>query len=301
MLRKIADITASPDVQPRVALHYPTVEKYRSAIDREEDLDPLRVLFDGKTHWLHEGFHRLEAYKLAGYTEVPVDVAKGTKLDAILAAASSNYKHGLPRTNDDIERAILMTIGVNTERGVDWTQTEIAKHCHCDQSTVSRILARHAEHKSPSRAEKRALVEQALAEDPKASAREIERKTGVHHSTVEKVRKGRAGAEVAEQPSVADNEPTRTLPERAQAPAPVAPGIDRGPAASARPRRVDGVLVPAADDPALYSRDGYSRTEARQIDANIMRDLDVAVSGMSEADWDRLMRRVDMKRLERRN
>jgi hypothetical protein len=287
MLRKIADITASPDVQPRVALHYPTVEKYRSAIDREEDLDPLRVLFDGKTHWLHEGFHRLEAYKLAGYTEVPVDVAKGTKQDAILAAASSNYKHGLPRTSEDIERAILMTIGVNAERGVDWTQAEIAKHCHCDQSTVSRVLAKHAEHRSPSRAEKRAIVEQALAEDPKASAREIERKTGVHHSTVEKVRKGRAGAEVDERPSG---------PERAEV-----HGIECDSAASARPRRVDGVLVPAADDPALYNRDGYSRTEARQIDANIMRDLDVAVSGMNEGDWDRLMRRVDMKRLERKS
>lgn len=218
MLRKIADITASPDVQPRVALHYPTVEKYKSAIDREEDLDALLVLFDGKTHWLYEGFHRLEAYKLAGYTEVPVDVTKGTKQDAILAAASSNYKHGLPRTSEDIERAVMMTIGVNKERGVDWTQEEIAKHCHCDQSTVSRVLGKYAEHNSPTRAEKRAAVARALDEKPNASAREIARAleangTKVDHKTVEKVRKGKADGRV-EKPRAASNQPQHVTGSR---------------------------------------------------------------------------------------
>jgi hypothetical protein len=178
---EIAKITASPEVQPRVALHYPAVESYCEAIRRGDELPPVRVFFDGKTNWLTRGFHRLEAYKLHGSTTIPADVRNGSFQEAILDATESNGDHGLERTQEDLARAIQMTKRVTLELGQKWTQEEIAKHCHCTQQRVSQVLANTRASKLPERAEKRAAVERALADSPKASAREIAASTGVSH------------------------------------------------------------------------------------------------------------------------
>lgn len=287
----IADITACPDVQPRVALHYPTVEKYREAIDAREEFDSLRVMFDGSTNWLYDGFHRLEAFKLGGYVEVPILVDKGTKADAILKAAASNYKHGLQRGDADVERAIRMVIAVLAERGERWTQEEIARHCHCSQQRVSQVLATTRTSKLPSRSAKRSAVERALAEKPKASAREIAASVGVSHTTVENVRKKKAERgpllhEAAMGAASGD--------ERASA-----PKLRRGDD-GARPVRQDRVLVPRGNDPSMYAVAGYSKRAVRDIDEIIIGALCSAVASLEEADWERLMRRVDMVLGERK-
>ncbi|MGK3981178.1 chromosome partitioning protein ParB [Sorangium sp. So ce118] len=106
MLLKIANIKATPEAQPRVSLHYPTVEEYTEALRGGAEFPPLVVFFDGSEHWLADGFHRIEAYRVCEYVEVPVDVRKGSKRDAILFSKGANARHGLPRTNADKRRAV---------------------------------------------------------------------------------------------------------------------------------------------------------------------------------------------------
>lgn len=106
MLLEIAKIKATPEAQPRVSLHYPTVEEYAEALRGDAEFPPLVVFFDGADHWLADGFHRLEAYRLCEYVEVPVDIRKGSKRDAILFSMGANSKHGLPRTAADKRRAV---------------------------------------------------------------------------------------------------------------------------------------------------------------------------------------------------
>lgn len=110
MLLEIAKIKATPEAQPRVSLHYPTVEEYAEALRGDAEFPPLIVFFDGTDHWLADGFHRLEAYKQCGYVEVPVDFRKGSKRDAILFSVGANARHGLPRTNEDKRRAVMVLL-----------------------------------------------------------------------------------------------------------------------------------------------------------------------------------------------
>jgi hypothetical protein len=83
--------------------------------------------------------------------------------------------------------------------------------------------------------------------------------------------------------------------------------VERGPVSdhppakpSARSVRQDRVRVPAGDDASMYATAGYSRRDARDIDEIVIGALCSAVAGMGEPDWERLMRRIDMVRSERR-
>ncbi len=111
MLRDIARIKATPEAQPRVALHYPTVEQYRECLRDGVELDPVVVFFDETDNWLADGFHRLEAYRAEDRTQIPVIVKNGTKRDAILYSVGANAKHGLPRTAEDKRRAVMVLLG----------------------------------------------------------------------------------------------------------------------------------------------------------------------------------------------
>jgi hypothetical protein len=216
---EIAKITASPEVQPRVALHYPTVESYCEAIRRGDELPPVRVFFDGETHWLTRGFHRLEAYKLHGSVTIPTDVRNGTFQEAILDATESNGDHGLERSQEDLARAIEMTKKVTMELGQKWTQEAIAQHCHCSQQRVSQVLGNTRTSNSPARSEKRSAVERALEAKPNAPAREVARDleakgVKVDHKTVQAVREEKARREAepktarAEAPAAESTEAT---------------------------------------------------------------------------------------------
>lgn len=255
---EIAKITASPEVQPRVALHYPTVESYCEAIRRGDELPPVRVFFDGKTHWLTRGFHRLEAYKLHGSVTIPTDVRNGTFQEAILDATESNGDHGLERSQEDLARAIEMTKKVTMELGQKWTQEQIAKHCHCTQGRVSQVLGKYKANIPQARAEKRAAVERALEAKPGAPAREVARDleakgVKVDHKTVAAVReeKARKQAKVGHVPA---SEPTADDS-----------ASDRRPVADARPDPLQGyasisqrdaVLAWAAQGEAIFKRLG---------------------------------------------
>lgn len=133
MLLEIAKVKATPEAQPRVSLHYPTVEEYADALRGGAEFPPLIVFFDGSDHWLADGFHRLEAYRVCEYVEVPVDVRKGSKRDAILFSKGANSRHGLPRTNADKRRAVESLL-----RDPEWGQK--SDRWIADAAAVSKTM-----------------------------------------------------------------------------------------------------------------------------------------------------------------
>jgi hypothetical protein len=88
------------------------------AYRRQDPIPPVtvyRIVEDGHAYngmdILAEGFHRFEGRNAAGYKDIEANVFTGTYGEAMRHAAMSNKEHdtaGLPRTNKDKARAVLM-------------------------------------------------------------------------------------------------------------------------------------------------------------------------------------------------
>lgn len=59
-----------------------------------------------------------------------------TKRDAILYSVGVNSDHGLRRSNDDKRQAIMTLL--KDEEWSQWSDSEIARQCAVDQTTVSK-------------------------------------------------------------------------------------------------------------------------------------------------------------------
>mgnify|MGYP002622775989 CR=1 FL=1 len=136
----VQSITVDETIQPRATLDSATVSEYAAAISDGAALPPITVyrLPDG-TILLADGWHRLSAHQQIGRTEISAEVHEGTLDDAILAAAGANATHGLPRSNADKRRAVLMLLddvmyGQESDR---W----IAKAAGVSHTYVARIRA----------------------------------------------------------------------------------------------------------------------------------------------------------------
>lgn len=125
--------------QSRAALNDEAVADYSAAIRDGTDFPPVVVFFDGKHHWLADGFHRFHAYRRAGATDIPADVRKGTKRDAVLFSVGANKGHGLRPTNADKRCAVAMALA--HPEGSKWSDRAIATHCGVDHKTVAKIRA----------------------------------------------------------------------------------------------------------------------------------------------------------------
>lgn len=100
-------ITCDDRAQVRVQpLDPATVDAYAEAMRAGAKFPPVIVFFDGKAHWLADGFHRVAAAREAGKREVPADIREGGLREAILHAVSANDKHGLRRNNKDKRHAV---------------------------------------------------------------------------------------------------------------------------------------------------------------------------------------------------
>lgn len=126
--------------QSRAAIHETTVAEYAEAMaDPNIVFPPAVVYFDGKEYWLADGFHRIEAWRRVGRTDIPTDVRQGDRRRAILHSVAANTAHGLRRTNEDKRRAV-MTLLEDAEWG-KWSDREIARQCRVHHSTVSKMRA----------------------------------------------------------------------------------------------------------------------------------------------------------------
>ncbi len=120
--------------QPRAALDPATIDEYAEAYRAGAQFPPVIVFYDGEHYWLADGYHRVEAARLAGRTEIYEDITPGSKRDAILFSLSANARHGLKRSNVDKRRAVE-TLLADPEWST-WSSREIAKACAVSHTFV---------------------------------------------------------------------------------------------------------------------------------------------------------------------
>ena len=75
----IADIRL--DFQPPQNLDEMTVETYVLAFKEGCQVEPVTVYWNGETFWLFYGFHRVEAARRCGHTEIDAEIIPGTSAD----------------------------------------------------------------------------------------------------------------------------------------------------------------------------------------------------------------------------
>ena len=134
---QLNQISDDPATQPREKLDDATVERYADAMAAGQQLPPITVYHDGETYWLADGWHRREAARRLMRASIEAEVRRGTRRDAILFAAGANETHGLPRSNEDKRRAVLMLL--HDEEWSKWSDHEIARACKVSQPFVSKL------------------------------------------------------------------------------------------------------------------------------------------------------------------
>lgn len=136
-LLDLSEIKIDAGTQCRTGVSDETVATYSEDMGRGDAFPPIVVFFDGVSYYLADGFHRYFAYQKTGHDLVDVEVINGTKWDALVYAAGANASHGLPRTNADKRRSVLMLL--NDSQCQNWSLREIAKACKVSHTLVSRI------------------------------------------------------------------------------------------------------------------------------------------------------------------
>lgn len=118
-----------------------TVEEYTVSWEIGVEFPPLVVYRDEDgTTWLSEGFHRLEAARLAeGIEAVACEVREGGKREALLNAVGSNATHGRRRTNEDKRRAVELVLGLKEKL----SNRKIAELCAVSHEFVNHIVKGH--------------------------------------------------------------------------------------------------------------------------------------------------------------
>jgi hypothetical protein len=136
---KLAVIRTDGGTQSRALINRNVVREYAEALKSGTDLGSVVVFHDGTTHWLADGFHRLEAHRQIGALEVSADVRQGTQRDAILYSVGANQTHGLRRTNADKRRAVTRLL--KDEQWSTWTDRRIAEACGVSNNFVTELRA----------------------------------------------------------------------------------------------------------------------------------------------------------------
>lgn len=130
-------LRCDPALQPRVELDDKTINEYREAIERGEELPPPVVFNDGTDYWLADGNLRLKAREAAGQEKFKVQVRAGNKRDAQLHALGANKTHGKRLTNADKRRAVGILLA--DDEWSTWSDSAIAAHVGCSHMTVAKI------------------------------------------------------------------------------------------------------------------------------------------------------------------
>jgi uncharacterized ParB-like nuclease family protein len=123
--------------QPRKKIYEETIQNYTEVLLEGVTMPPVTVYFDGKDHWLADGFHRYHAHKRAGYKGLSCIVNKGTKRDAFIFSLGANHDHGMPRTNEEKRDAVITA--VNDVELCELSDAQIAAICKVSAMTVGRV------------------------------------------------------------------------------------------------------------------------------------------------------------------
>lgn len=139
----VNSIRVDSGAQLRKGLNWSTVAEYAERMLAGDRFPPVDVFFDGENYWLASGFHRVQARKTANQVpsgfdpDILANIHEGTQRDAILFSAGENATHGLPRTNEDKRRAVLLFL--EDPEWSTWGDNEIARRCLVSQPFVSKL------------------------------------------------------------------------------------------------------------------------------------------------------------------
>jgi len=122
--------------QPRAGLYQRHIDDLADDMQAGAVLPPVDVMYDGETYWLFDGFHRWHATKAARGDNaiIEVRVHQGSQQDAQWASFAVNKTHGLRRTTEDKQRAIVAAL--KHPNGAARSNREIARHLGVDDKTV---------------------------------------------------------------------------------------------------------------------------------------------------------------------
>lgn len=127
-------IVLDAGTQMRERVNEAVIADYVEALDV---LPPITVMRVGKSRLvLVDGFHRFYAHKRAGRESIEIEIVDGSTIaEAQFAAARSNARHGLRRSNADKRLAIVAVLGLKPHL----SDREIAAHVCVSHTTVQNV------------------------------------------------------------------------------------------------------------------------------------------------------------------
>jgi len=127
-------IVLDAGTQMREQVNEAVIADYVDALDV---LPPITVMRVGKSRLvLVDGFHRFYAHKRAGRDSIEIEIVEGSTIaEAQFAAARSNARHGLRRSNADKRLAVVAVLGLKPTM----SDREIAAHVCVSHTTVSNV------------------------------------------------------------------------------------------------------------------------------------------------------------------
>ena len=135
---QLSAINRDTNNQMRDGIRDDVVDEYADAMRGGATFPPVVVFADGGNGYhLADGFHRVEAARVAGVDVIQADVRDGDHRDARLYAAGANATHGLRRTNADKRRSVMALLEDD-----EWSQMgdrEIARHCGVTHPFVGKM------------------------------------------------------------------------------------------------------------------------------------------------------------------
>ena len=132
----LTDIQVDIDTQIRAVANREAIERYAELMKDESGatkLPPILLYRDEKgTLWLADGFHRTSAAILNEFETIKAIVRKGTRADAVWAAAIANRSNGVPLNKKDLKKGIVMLY----EAWPDRSNAMIAEAIGCTEGNV---------------------------------------------------------------------------------------------------------------------------------------------------------------------
>lgn len=124
------------DTQSREELDQDVIKEYSELMEAGRDFPPLLVVFDGAAYWLVDGFHRRWAAIKANVKKFKCQVREGTREDARWLSYSANIDHGMRRTNEDKQKAVVAAL--KHPKGAKLADSKIAEHVGVSVTTVGK-------------------------------------------------------------------------------------------------------------------------------------------------------------------
>jgi len=131
----ISNIQLDPSIQARASVNTEAVQEYADSMTEGDTFPPIVLFGDAESAWIGDGWHRVLAAQSIGYKEIPADLRKGGRPQAIEYAVGANRDHGMRRTNADKRRAVEIAL----EAWPTLSSRNLAERCGVSDKTVEAV------------------------------------------------------------------------------------------------------------------------------------------------------------------